>query len=72
MTNKKLIVIVGPTASGKTSLSIQLAKSMQTEIISCDSRQFYKELLIGASPPSINELNQVKHHFVQHLSIQRN
>ena len=44
---KRILVIVGPTAIGKTSLSIELAKALNTEIISCDSRQFYKELLIG-------------------------
>lgn len=69
--NKQLIVIVGPTASGKTSLSIELAKLIKTEIISCDSRQFYKELLIGTSPPSDNDLQKIKHHFIKHISIQK-
>ena len=50
-TTKKLVVILGPTASGKTALSIEIAKKLKTEIISCDSRQFYKELKII----SINE-----------------
>ena len=69
MRRKKLIFIVGPTAIGKTSLSIELAKILNTEIISCDSRQLYKELLIGAAPPSKNELTEVKHHFIQNISV---
>lgn len=69
MNNKQLIVIHGPTAIGKTRLSIELAKHYNTEIISCDSRQFYKELKIGAAPPSPDELLAVKHHFIQHLSV---
>ncbi len=66
---KKVIIIVGPTAIGKTALSIKIAQLLNTEIISCDSRQFYKELLVGAAPPSEQELSQVKHHFIQHLSV---
>ena len=69
MNTKTLIIVLGPTAIGKTSLSIQLAKHFNTEIISADSRQFYKELLIGAAPPSAKELSEVKHHFIQHLSV---
>ena len=69
MNTKKVIFIVGPTAIGKTSLSIDLAKKLNTEIISCDSRQFYKELLIGAVPPSANELAEVRHHFIQNMSV---
>jgi len=69
MNTKTLIVVLGPTAIGKTSLSIQLAKQYNTEIVSADSRQFYKELLIGAAPPSVKELSEVKHHFIQHLSV---
>ena len=69
MNTKTLIVILGPTAIGKTSLSIDLAKHYNTDIISADSRQFYKELLIGAAPPSEEELDEVQHHFVQHLSV---
>lgn len=64
-----LISIAGPTASGKTATSIALAKKLNTEIISCDSRQFFKELKIGAAPPSAQELAAVKHHFIQHLSV---
>ena len=69
MNTKKVIFLVGPTAIGKTSLSIELAKKLNTEIISCDSRQFYKELLIGAAPPSANELSEVQHHFIQNISV---
>jgi len=67
--NKRLIVISGATAIGKTSLSIKLAKHLNTEIISADSRQFYKELKIGAAPPSKEELASIPHHFAQHLSV---
>jgi len=67
--NKRLIVISGATAIGKTALSIQLAQHFNSEIISADSRQFYKELKIGAVPPSKGELEKVKHHFIQHLSV---
>ena len=71
-TTKKLIVLLGPTASGKTSLSIEIAQKLNTEILSCDSRQFYKELKIGSAPPSKEELAIVKHHFIHHLSINEN
>lgn len=67
--SKYLISIVGATAIGKTALSIQLAKHFQTEIISCDSRQFFKEMTIGTAVPSEDELNAAKHHFIQHISI---
>ena len=67
--NNVLIVISGPTASGKTKLSIQLAKKLNCEIISSDSRQFYKELTIGTAVPSKNELSSVKHHLIQHISV---
>ena len=66
---KKLVVILGPTAIGKTNLSIKLAKHFKSEIISCDSRQFYKELNIGTAPPSKSQLRQVRHHFIQDRSI---
>ena len=65
----KLISISGPTAVGKTKLSIDLAKKINCEIISFDSRQFYREMSIGTAVPKKNELIQVKHHFVQHKSI---
>ena len=67
--DKKVIFIVGPTAIGKTKVSIDLAKKLNTEIISSDSRQFYKELKIGSAPPSKEELSQVKHHFIHNLSV---
>ena len=67
---KKLIVIGGPTASGKTSLAIELALKLNTEIISADSRQFYKELNIGVARPSVEELNAVTHHFIAHRSVE--
>lgn len=68
MTNT-LISIVGPTAIGKTALSIKLAQHFNTEIISADSRQFYKEMNIGTAVPSAEELSAVNHHFIQHRSI---
>jgi tRNA dimethylallyltransferase len=67
---KKLIVIAGPTASGKTALAIKVAQHFGTEIISADSRQCYKELSIGVARPSAQELQQVKHHFIASHSIQ--
>ena len=68
--SKTVYIIVGPTAIGKTALSIQLAKHLQTEIISADARQCYKELNIGVARPSNEELNQVPHHFIASHSIQ--
>lgn len=67
--NKTLITISGPTAVGKTKFSIDLAKLLNCQIISCDSRQFYKELSIGTAIPSKKELNAVKHHYIHHKSI---
>jgi tRNA dimethylallyltransferase len=66
---KHLIVIVGPTAIGKTAFSIQLAQLFHTEIISADSRQFYKEMSIGTAKPSAEELSQAPHHFIGNISI---
>ena len=66
---KRLIVIAGPTAVGKTSMAIQLAKIFRTEIVSADSRQFFRELTIGTAKPSEEELRQVRHHFINTLSI---
>ena len=66
---KTLITIVGPTAIGKTSLSILLAQYFKTEIISCDSRQFYKEMKIGTAVPEPEELSAVQHHFIQNRSV---
>jgi tRNA dimethylallyltransferase len=70
--NKTLIVVLGPTAVGKTALSIALAKKYKTEIISADSRQFFKELSIGTAKPSPVELAEVPHHFIGTHSIHEN
>lgn len=69
---KYLITIIGPTAIGKTSLSILLANHFNCEIISCDSRQFFKEMTIGTAVPNANELAAVPHHFIQNKSIFEN
>ncbi len=69
MANKELIVIAGPTAVGKTAFAIKLAKKYQTEIISADSRQFYRELKIGTAAPTEEELTSAPHHFIGNLSI---
>ncbi len=69
---KHLIVIVGPTAIGKTNLSIQLAKHFSSEIVSADSRQFFKETSIGTAVPSAEEIIAAPHHFIQHISIHNN
>lgn len=65
----RLISIVGPTAVGKTSVAIEIARKLKTEIISSDSRQFFKELQLGTAKPSSDELSLVPHHFISHLSI---
>ena len=67
-----LITIIGPTAIGKTSLSIALAQHFGCDIISCDSRQFFKEMRIGTAVPSDEELASVPHHFIQNKSIFEN
>lgn len=67
--NNHLITIIGPTAIGKTSLSIALAKHFGCEIISCDSRQFFKETRIGTAVPDDSELASATHHFIQNKSI---
>lgn len=69
MATKTVIVIAGPTAVGKTSVAIEVAKHFGTEIISADSRQCYRELNIGVARPSEDELKQVKHHFIASHSI---
>ncbi len=66
---KTLIIILGPTGIGKTSLALQVAKHYSTEIISCDSRQIYREMRIGTAVPDQETLSQVKHHFIQTHSI---
>ncbi len=65
-----LVVIVGPTAIGKTALSIKLANYFKTEIVSSDSRQFYKEMQIGTAAPTITELQAAPHHFIHHKSVE--
>jgi tRNA dimethylallyltransferase len=65
----KVIIVQGPTASGKTELAISLAKEFNTEIISADSRQFYKEMSIGTAKPSDDELKMVKHHLIDCSSV---
>lgn len=67
--SKYLITIVGPTAIGKTALSILLAQHYQCEIVSCDSRQFFKEMTLGTAVPSQDELAAAPHHFIQNKSI---
>ena len=69
MSNKNLIYIGGPTAVGKSAIAIEIAKYFSTEIISCDSRQFYKEMVIGTAVPSKDQLNEINHHFIQDRSI---
>ncbi len=66
---KTLVVVLGPTGTGKTDLAIELAKLWQTEIISADSRQIYKELKIGTAVPTEMQLATIKHHFIGHKSI---
>lgn len=66
---KTLISIVGTTGIGKTKLAIDLAKHFRTEIISCDSRQFFQEMKIGTAAPSLEELSEVPHHFIGNLSV---
>ncbi|MCX8010696.1 MAG: tRNA (adenosine(37)-N6)-dimethylallyltransferase MiaA [Ignavibacteria bacterium] len=70
--NRVVIAIVGPTCAGKTDVAFHLAKELNTEIISCDSRQVYKELTIGTAKPPEDYLHQVRHHFINHISINNN
>ncbi|WMJ73449.1 tRNA (adenosine(37)-N6)-dimethylallyltransferase MiaA [Cytophagaceae bacterium ABcell3] len=67
--SKFLVVITGPTACGKTDLCVRLAKHFQTEVISADSRQFFREMSIGTAKPDISELEGVKHHFIDSHSV---
>ena len=69
MNSKRLLYVAGPTASGKTALAIALAKHFDTEIVSCDSRQFYKEMTLGTAVPNSEELAAAPHHFIQQRSI---
>ena len=66
---RKIVIIGGPTAIGKTNFAIELAKKFNSEIISADSRQFYQELNIGVAKPSKIQLKEVKHHFINNISI---
>ena len=70
-TKKTLVVVLGPTAAGKTQIAIQLARQLNTEIISADSRQFYREIPLGTAAPSKEQLASVPHHFVGNLSLQQ-
>lgn len=65
-----LILVVGPTAVGKTDLCLNLANNFKTEIVSCDSRQFYREMNLGTAKPDSDDLKQVPHHFINSLSIE--
>jgi tRNA dimethylallyltransferase len=68
---KTLISVSGATAIGKTAFAIALAQKLQTEIISCDSRQFYKEMTIGTAKPSEEELQKIPHHFINNISVKQ-
>ncbi|WP_294297908.1 tRNA (adenosine(37)-N6)-dimethylallyltransferase MiaA [uncultured Chryseobacterium sp.] len=70
MKRKNLISVVGPTGIGKTRLAIDLAKYFSTEIVSCDSRQFFREIKIGTASPSAEELAEAPHHFIGNLSVE--
>jgi len=70
MDKNYVINVLGPTAIGKTALSIKLAQAFNTEILSADSRQFYKEMSIGTAAPTKAELARAPHHFIQHISIE--
>ena len=72
MKKEKVIVICGPTASGKTALSIELAKKINGEIVSCDSMQIYKDMNIGTAKPSIEEMQGIKHYAIDCLDVHDN
>ena len=67
---QKIVVIVGPTASGKTALSVSLAKKVGGEVISADSMQIYREMNIGTAKPSLEERDGVPHHLMGHISVE--
>ena len=69
MNSKHLIIIAGPTAVGKTDFAIQMARHFDTEIINADSRQIYREMVIGTAVPSPDQLAAVKHHLIGHKSV---
>ena len=68
--SKKLIIVLGPTAVGKTDYSIELALKYGSPVISCDSRQIYREMSIGTAVPSKEQLERVRHYFIQTISVQ--
>jgi tRNA dimethylallyltransferase len=70
MARKTLLVVAGPTGIGKTAIAVQLARHFDTEILSADSRQFFREMRIGTAVPTEEQLQSVPHHFIQHKSIQ--
>ena len=70
--SKSLVVLTGPTGIGKSSIAIKLARHFNTEIVSCDSRQIFKELSIGTAVPSQEELATIKHHFIHSHSVTEN
>jgi tRNA dimethylallyltransferase len=72
MAEKECIIVVGPTAVGKTAEAIKIAAALKTDIISADSRQCYKEMKIGVARPSDAELSTVRHHFIANHSIHEN
>lgn len=65
---KNVIVILGPTASGKTALSIELAKKINGEIVSCDSMQIYQDMTIGSAKPTVEEMQGIKHYLIDEVS----
>lgn len=67
---KKIIVVVGATASGKSKLAFKLAQDLSAEIIVCDAYQIYQELNAGVNKPSYEKRKQIKHHLINHISIQ--
>ena len=69
MKKNTLLVITGPTAVGKTDVAIEIAQNLETEIISCDSRQIYSEMRIGTARPTESQLAKIKHHFIACKSI---
>jgi tRNA dimethylallyltransferase len=69
MSRKLLVVVVGPTGVGKTAVAVQLARTFNTEVISADSRQMFRELPIGTAAPSVEEMQGVPHHFIGNLSV---
>ncbi|MFN3917949.1 MAG: tRNA (adenosine(37)-N6)-dimethylallyltransferase MiaA [Flavobacteriales bacterium] len=68
--NKKVIIVVGPTASGKTALAVRLAKYFNSEVISADSRQFYRHMVIGTAQPTYEEMAGIPHHFINYIPVE--